>query len=174
MGEGLWEELDKYGKWCAVCTVVTAVIFVLLTIPYWISISELDDDDPDKAAKITLTVISAVILLVLAAFGCFGAFRSNIFCLKQYGCMSIAMWIFTMVLVILQYVALSTCTEKEPLLSGTLFEGVCTTENDYLFWVPSLIVLFLTSCAAFASCGMCWKLNRFKPSSGGGFGEYFG
>lgn len=116
----------------------------LLTIPYWIGVSVVEEDDPDRAPKIALTVISALILIFLAFCGLFGAWKSNVFCLKQYGCINIVMWTFTMVLTVLQYVALTTCDEPEPLLSDTVFGGICEEENDYLFWIPSLIVLFLT------------------------------
>jgi hypothetical protein len=81
---------------------------------------------------------------MLALCGLFGAFKTNVFCLKQYGCMAIAMFIFTIILTILQYVALTTCDEEDPLLQDTVFGGICEQQNDYLFWIPSLIILFLT------------------------------
>jgi hypothetical protein len=172
-----------------------------MTIPYWIAISVIDDEDPQKPVKIALTVISALILIMLALCGLFGAFKTNVFCLKQYGCMAIAMFIFTIILTILQYVALTTCDEEDPLLQDTVFGGICEQQNDYLFWIPSLIILFLTvrqqlsylrvSHLFSGLCCFCqlWSVLEDQPLQarryvcversvdlylGKGFGEYFG
>eukprot|EP01126_Amoeba_proteus_P066329 TRINITY_DN9570_c0_g1_i1.p1 TRINITY_DN9570_c0_g1~~TRINITY_DN9570_c0_g1_i1.p1 ORF type:complete len:170 (-),score=16.72 TRINITY_DN9570_c0_g1_i1:128-637(-) len=169
----MWQDFDDFGKILAFGVIFTGVCFMLLTIPYWISVVQLSDSDTDfKAVKISLAVISAVLLFLLAICGIVGTFRKNVFCLKQYGCINIVMWLFTFILVILQYVTVTSC-DTNNIFAETAFGGICDSSNDYLYWVPSLFILYLSSCAAFSGCGLCWKLKRNKPQEAG-YGEYFG
>jgi len=96
-------------------------------------------------------------------------------CLQQFAIVNIVMWIFCMIQLIIVYITMQHCADANPLFVGNPWAGVCDQVDDLWFWIPQIITIFINACAAFAACGMKYKVQQTSdPSLSGGSGAFFG
>jgi len=86
------------------------------------------------------------------------------------------MWIFNMFEMIIVYVSLLRCNQSPVLFDGNPWASICIqTVDDLWFWIPKIILIFINACAAFAACGMKYKVQQTSdPGISGGSGAFFG
>eukprot|EP01124_Arcella_intermedia_P014171 TRINITY_DN2056_c0_g1_i1.p1 TRINITY_DN2056_c0_g1~~TRINITY_DN2056_c0_g1_i1.p1 ORF type:complete len:175 (-),score=13.60 TRINITY_DN2056_c0_g1_i1:52-576(-) len=171
-------DIGGFGKCMAITVIVISIIYILLTIPYWVAISSGTNSyngsiDP---ISIALWALSGLVLLAVATCGLYGSIQGSVRCLHMFGVVSAVMWILGYIQLILFYVTMLRCDQAVPLFVGSPFDSICKPAvNDLWLWVPNFISQFIAGCAACVAFGTKQKvINADTASPGSGGKEFFG
>eukprot|EP01124_Arcella_intermedia_P018496 TRINITY_DN25477_c0_g1_i1.p1 TRINITY_DN25477_c0_g1~~TRINITY_DN25477_c0_g1_i1.p1 ORF type:complete len:168 (-),score=23.16 TRINITY_DN25477_c0_g1_i1:37-540(-) len=167
----MWSHLNKFGKVLAILIIIFSVIYLIETVPYYVAIGDEIQNGNTNVMDMFLWILSAVVLFCIAGCGLWGSFKSVERCLLVFAVASIVMWIFSLIQMVIIYLTLKNC--DSPLFSNNPWQNVCTqTLSDMWYWIPTIILMFVNACAAFAACGMRHFL--LETSQDGGLGEFYG
>eukprot|EP00029_Vermamoeba_vermiformis_P004423 TRINITY_DN14961_c0_g1_i1.p1 TRINITY_DN14961_c0_g1~~TRINITY_DN14961_c0_g1_i1.p1 ORF type:complete len:198 (+),score=23.15 TRINITY_DN14961_c0_g1_i1:62-595(+) len=176
MGRVACKDLGACGKIFAILTIIFAVFVAVLTIPYWYYVNQIATtpnalDDTANQAALAIQVVSAAILIAVCICGVLGAALRHVKLLLIFVLVNVSMFIFVMLQIILTYVTFLDCSE--PLASGdrlpnSPFEFICTQTDDFWYWVPLLINLYINLCAAAFGGLTRWRI-MLRQSKGGDF-----
>eukprot|EP01123_Difflugia_compressa_P008764 TRINITY_DN2704_c0_g1_i1.p1 TRINITY_DN2704_c0_g1~~TRINITY_DN2704_c0_g1_i1.p1 ORF type:complete len:175 (+),score=23.90 TRINITY_DN2704_c0_g1_i1:40-564(+) len=172
----MWGEIGFFGKVLAIFTILFGICYMVLTIPYWVAIS--DSVSGNKTASdgvsIALWILSALVLFIVGFCGVFGSCRESEKCLHMFAVINIVLWILGMIQLALYYITLQRCGEKVRLWEGSWFDSICEAKvNDLWLWIPNLITQFINACAACTAIGMKKKIENKKPADSKGQSNWF-
>eukprot|EP01123_Difflugia_compressa_P001407 TRINITY_DN11622_c0_g1_i1.p1 TRINITY_DN11622_c0_g1~~TRINITY_DN11622_c0_g1_i1.p1 ORF type:complete len:169 (-),score=23.92 TRINITY_DN11622_c0_g1_i1:175-681(-) len=168
----MWGALDKFGKILAILVICFAVVFLLLTIPYYVAISDANARNVLNVTDCILWVISILLLCCVAGCGFVGSFKEMERCLLVFAMANIVLWVFGLIQMVIIYITEENCYDR-PLFEGNPFDNMCEQDLDDLwYWIPNIILMFVNACAAFAACGMRHKV--METTNDAGLGEFFG
>jgi len=152
---------DAFTTVLVIIIIICCVCLILLTIGYWLTIANTQDSSEQVSSPglvIAVAVVSAVLLIILAIIGFFAAIKKNAQWLCCFAASNAAMWVFTMIQLVVFYYAFRTCQKNRDFDSGLpgLFNTVCDPGfDDIRLWIPSFCALGVTSCACTAAYILC-------------------
>jgi len=167
-------DFDCFGKFLGGLNICTGIIFICLVIPYIYTFTQ----PLPNAVYYVVYAISLVINVVIGICGFVVTFCPKPQFLASYACVNIVMFVVTVAQLIWGYASYVSCQEYGyPGLIPTAsnpFGFFCSNTDDLLFWVPTLVTIFVNVVGTFSACGMMYKAKKIESgSSGGGTGKYY-
>jgi len=140
-----------------IIVIATAVIIMLLTIPYWIHLNYSVEEN--SVVWIILDVLSAVFMIILGALGIIGAVKPGRLLLLVYAVGMLCMFVFIIIQMIMNIIFYRTCDDTR------LYVFTCNY-NFAGYLAPTIIMLIITLVGGIAAILLRKELGSESKSQG--------